>query len=109
MAYLETIIGLSVKEILEFLVVFVAFALVYFSYKTYSDLRFRKSLFESSFKWINFGFIFLFLSMLFELLDSFYLKVVFDNLQLIFGVLAFILLFIGFRKGFQMTGGNQNA
>ena len=74
MTYLETVIELSVKEILEILVVIISFILVYFSYKTYTDLKNIKSLFSSPFKLINFGFIFFSLSMLCELIDSFYLE-----------------------------------
>ena len=109
MAYLETAIGLSVKEIFEFLVVIISFILVYFSYKTYLNLKNKNSLFTKSFKLIGLGFMFFALSMLFELIDSFYLDYIFDKVQLVFGIIAFIILFVGFKKGFEVSSGGKNA
>ena len=111
MVYFETIFGLTIKVILEIVVVVVSLFLFYFSRKAFVNLKAEKSKYADSFKLISFGFLFFFISMLFELIDSFYLDIVFDNLQLLTGIIAFIFLLIGFRDGFGVAneGGKTNA
>lgn len=111
MAYFETAFGLTIKEILEVIVVVISLVLLYFSNKAFVNLKAEKSKYSDAFKLISLGFLFFFISMLFELIDSFYLDYIFDNLQLLTGIIAFIFLLIGFRDGFGAAnkGGKANA
>jgi len=111
MAYFETAFGLTIKEILEVVVVVVSLVLFYFSNKAFDNLKAEKSKYSGPFKLISLGFLFFFISMLFELIDSFYLDFIFDNLQLLTGIIAFIFLLIGFRDGFGVADkrGKTNA
>ena len=54
--------------------------------------------YEFPFKIVSFGFLFFFFSMLSEFIDRFYLDIVFDKLQLIFSIIAFVILYYGFKK-----------
>ncbi len=94
MAYFE-ILGISAKEILEIIVVILSFILLMEMAKL--TLFFKKT--KEKIKGGFFGLAavsFLFLSMVSELVDSFYLEEIFDKLQLYTGIIAFGFLFIGF-------------
>ena len=99
MAYFE-LLGISAKEVLEVIIVILSFLLLMEMVKL--SLFFKKT--KKKIKGVFFGLIalfFLFLSMLFELVDSFYLEEIFDKLQLYTGIVAFGFLFIGFVIFFQ--------
>ena len=96
----------NIKIILEVIIVLVSFILSYISYGTFIQLKFEKSKFKDAFKLISIGFFLLLLSLFFELVDSFYLESLFDSLQLITAIMAFIILLGGFRDGLKIAKKN---
>jgi len=107
MAYFEIINGITAKSLLELIIVFLVSYLVYLSYLVYSNFKKRKQDCAIYSKHIFYGFLFFFLSMLFELIDSFWLDYLFDQLQLYAGVIAFTLFLIGFLGLCDEFGGNK--
>ncbi|HLC87168.1 MAG TPA: hypothetical protein VJH65_02760 [Candidatus Nanoarchaeia archaeon] len=104
----EIFLGPTIKEILEILIVLLSLLIVFLSGRIYYNLKKKKSLFAGPFRLIYFGFLLLFFSMVFELIDSFYLSYLFDKLQLVSEIPVFVFLLLGFRAGFK-TGGRKNA
>ena len=98
----ETSIGLTVKEILEIVIVLLSFAVFYFSYKFIHENIPKVKKFPFQFKAISLGFFIFFISMIFELIDSFYFDLLFDNLQIISNSIALVLLLIGFKDLFTV-------
>ena len=92
----EIIWGFSIKEILEVVIVGFSFFLAYVSYQEFLSVKKQNLKYVIFHKQIFYGFLFFFFSMLFELIDSFYLEEIFDEFQLYTGIIAFIFLFIGF-------------
>lgn len=106
--------AITTKIVLEIVIVLVSLILSYTTYKVFSHLKADNSRFRDAFKIIFWGFFLFFLSMLFELIDSFYLDTLFDSLQLITGILSIIVLLIGFRDGSKVASkslkvGKKNA
>ncbi len=101
MAYFEMIANLIVKELLEIVIVILSFFLSYASYRAFLDIKKQNPRFVKPAKHIFYGFSFFFISMIFELVDSFWLKSAFDEFQLYTGIVAFTFLLIGFIGLFQ--------
>jgi len=99
MVYFDTIFNLELKEILEIIVIVVSLMVVYASYCGIFQGS-KKNKQSTNLPALVFtGFLFFFFSMLFELIDSFYFDWLFDKLQLVFEIIAFIILFFGFWQG----------
>ena len=95
--------GMSLKEILEIVIIILTFYLFHLSHKYYLQLKDDSSKYTSSFRSISFGLLFFFFSMLLEFLDNYSSSILVDIVQMSVTTVAFVFLLIGFMEGFMIA------